>query len=369
MDSSKGEFLQLLTTASQYSAPDFQRNALEILREACEFDAAVWGVVTFARNQRTIYHSIALHDLPPGVVQEFGAVAYTDGVADQVLNRPGTDVAAFNINEQLTSARHRDFLAYTRRFELNNLLYATRPHAMPGAMSFIALWRSSDRARYGEQDVAANRELLRCTVLAGVINDNLSFKAATTIPADSGFVRARASRSGVMLSFDGGFVELLRQQWPRYRGPMLPSDLMRALRDSPHRKFLGKYLIASALEVGDTLYILACPNTRRVELTPRQFEVASLVANGCSNKEVACRLSSSEKTVANHLSAIYGNLGLNGARPLLADDNRENWKRAALIRWWMEHPRGAGPLPGPAASVSAARPAVHHGYTSNSRSE
>jgi DNA-binding NarL/FixJ family response regulator len=45
-------------------------------------------------------------------------------------------------------------------------------------------------------------------------------------------------------------------------------------------------------------------------LTPREREVAELVAGGSSNKEVAGALFLSEKTVEHHLSRIYAELGV-----------------------------------------------------------
>ncbi len=46
------------------------------------------------------------------------------------------------------------------------------------------------------------------------------------------------------------------------------------------------------------------------ELTPREREIAELVAGGRSNKQVAAALYVSEKTVERHLSAIYARLGI-----------------------------------------------------------
>jgi DNA-binding NarL/FixJ family response regulator len=45
-------------------------------------------------------------------------------------------------------------------------------------------------------------------------------------------------------------------------------------------------------------------------LTEREVEVLRLVSTGLTNRRVAGRLSLSEKTVARHLSNIYGKLGL-----------------------------------------------------------
>lgn len=45
------------------------------------------------------------------------------------------------------------------------------------------------------------------------------------------------------------------------------------------------------------------------ELTPREFEVLQLLAEGLSNKAIAQRLGLSENTVKFHIGSIYGKLG------------------------------------------------------------
>jgi DNA-binding NarL/FixJ family response regulator len=57
-------------------------------------------------------------------------------------------------------------------------------------------------------------------------------------------------------------------------------------------------------------------------LTPREREVADLVAQGRSNKEVAGALYLSEKTVEHHLSRIYAKLGVRSRTELAAAFSR-----------------------------------------------
>ena len=53
------------------------------------------------------------------------------------------------------------------------------------------------------------------------------------------------------------------------------------------------------------------PYTRTIEyLTPRQLQVVGLISSGCSNKEIAARLSISEATVKNHVHELLRQLGL-----------------------------------------------------------
>jgi NarL family two-component system response regulator LiaR len=46
------------------------------------------------------------------------------------------------------------------------------------------------------------------------------------------------------------------------------------------------------------------------ELTPRELEVLTLIAEGLVNKEIANRLVISEKTVKNHINNIFSKLHL-----------------------------------------------------------
>jgi two-component system secretion response regulator SsrB len=57
----------------------------------------------------------------------------------------------------------------------------------------------------------------------------------------------------------------------------------------------------------------------RVQLTPRQLEIALLIADGLSAKEIAARLHLSPKTVHFHRSEIRDTLGIKST--------------ALLVRW------------------------------------
>ena len=67
----------------------------------------------------------------------------------------------------------------------------------------------------------------------------------------------------------------------------------------------------------DEVSLLLSPAARRDGLTPREVEVLRLVADGLSNAQIAATLVLSEKTVARHVSNIFGKLAV-GSRTAAA---------------------------------------------------
>ena len=49
---------------------------------------------------------------------------------------------------------------------------------------------------------------------------------------------------------------------------------------------------------------------RAARLTPRQMEIASLIAEGCCDRDIADRLGVSYRTVRTHLERLYERFGI-----------------------------------------------------------
>ena len=54
------------------------------------------------------------------------------------------------------------------------------------------------------------------------------------------------------------------------------------------------------------------------ELTDRENEILSLIADGLTNREISCSLSISESTVENHIHHIYEKLGISNRAQAVA---------------------------------------------------
>jgi len=88
-----------------------------------------------------------------------------------------------------------------------------------------------------------------------------------------------------------------------------PETMLRALRAVAHgESLLGPTIAQKALR-----RFSALPGKQASlvdELTPRELEVLTLIAEGLCNKDIARELSISEKTVKNHINNIFSKLHL-----------------------------------------------------------
>jgi len=88
-----------------------------------------------------------------------------------------------------------------------------------------------------------------------------------------------------------------------------PDTMLRAIRAVAHgESLLGPTIAQKALRQFSNLPGKQVPIAD--ELTPRELEVLTLIAEGLSNRKIAGRLVISEKTVKNHINNIFSKLHL-----------------------------------------------------------
>lgn len=89
-------------------------------------------------------------------------------------------------------------------------------------------------------------------------------------------------------------------------------SLLRAIRSIAHGEaLLGDVIAARVLNHLTTPPRTPPPDPDIEQLTPREVEILTLIAEGCRNAELAQRLFISERTVGNHISNIFRKLHVN----------------------------------------------------------
>lgn len=116
---------------------------------------------------------------------------------------------------------------------------------------------------------------------------------------------------------DPGFTRLLRDEWPDWRGPHLPTELFE-LHQHREKRYIGQHTAFRLLDLNDHLLLRGRRKTPVDNLSQRERQVAEHFAAGRSHKEIAQSLKLAPATVRNHLSAAYLKLGCDNKASLSA---------------------------------------------------
>lgn len=310
IDKTSRLLLELYRNARELPISEFQESALELFKSVCRFDSALWGVGEIGPQTGLSFHAVHLHHLPEEMLAAYEEVSGNDLVAYEAAQRMGK-VCSFNLPELTPGRRYADVASFNKRWEMQNLLVGTVHDKPIGSVGFLCLYRSNDRDRYAEDDRLRGQALLPHLLEAGTLNRLIWLgQFDSTVVARRG-VRAIASPLGYMQTRDLEFFETLRKEWPDWSPPILPRELIQALRSLSERRFVGKRITVAASLSNGMLFLMARERTSMDRLTHAETAVARLIAEGLSYKHAAKRLSLSPATVRNQVHSIYLKLNVN----------------------------------------------------------
>ncbi len=87
--------------------------------------------------------------------------------------------------------------------------------------------------------------------------------------------------------------------------------LVEAIHDAVHEKMVLPPSVAAKLAQGLHKIVPQKPGPALAELSEREKEIATMLSQGFSNKQIAMALFISEGTVRNYISTIYSKIGVN----------------------------------------------------------
>jgi len=244
------------------------------------------------------------------------------------FDRRGTSVAADFV--EMAAAGHAAVLASRGRFEEARAML----HAAIGAgerrrgdlLTMLAV------ARYGDEaDIPRAREILR---VAGDVPDDIVETHALRL--FDAIVARRLGRHAECAQHASGAVPGLR----RLRFPLLEAMALELAGDvdaasAVYGRCGAAYDVRrlarrSAPVVSAAVATNGVDAPRDASLSAREREIAELVAEGCSNLEIAHRLAISQKTVEKHLGSAYQKLGFSSRAQLAAHVGRPRARSNAV---------------------------------------
>lgn len=292
---------------------DFGTAALERLAQAIDADSGVWasGALTAAGPD---FHTVSLWRQPPELLADYEPLKPHDPLFQRVAAQPGRAFSARAVDAPIA------FAPFFARYGLAQALSAVVVHPMSGLLNGLSLWRSDPQRPFTADDEAMLEAAL--PHLVAHAEDRLMRAVAGRAFAPT-LARGCADPRGRLHAATPRFLALLVTQWPDWRGPDLPPEVVAAFtaaltgRPRTEATLFG----AVALRITHAApYVRLDARARQPwdALRPRERAIAALAADGQSHKEIAHALGVAPATVRNHLAHVYGTLGVHNRAQLLA---------------------------------------------------
>ncbi|HKT94953.1 MAG TPA: LuxR C-terminal-related transcriptional regulator [Paraburkholderia sp.] len=315
-----GFLLSLHGAAREVPFEAFQAYALKLLKQLVPFDVARWGTVRRdARGAR--YHGPYLYNDSPDSIKEYELVRERDWAGMGCLAHLGT---AGNLPLSALFAQCRDpgMSNYLRRYRhMHGLVIGSRS-GEEGLLQVVSLYGAYEDRPFDE----TQRKTLEVVFphLTEALQTSRAFQMERIRPhgGEAVWSLAVCDAAGDFLFVEPGFRDLLRQEWPAAAHRALPGDLARTAGAAGQSSFQGRAVLFFIEVVSDAMFVRARARVPVDALSRRELEVAKLVTEGLTHKEIARLLAIAPATVRNHLQAIHERAGVHSNAELVQQIRR-----------------------------------------------
>jgi len=282
-------------------AESFQDDAFEAMKELIRFEAGYWGG---GREpvEAVVMHYQHLHRLP---AEEMSAAF------EQVKSRPkhieAISRCVINAGQaQAVDTREAGIDDLYGQFDVDQFVTLYQRDADLGLYHVISMYRSGEE-RFTEQECLLFESAVPHLLDAWRENKLLNLSGINGVSYPLTPAAALLDKEGAVHFARPAFVELMRREWPDWRGPFVPE----AMRRMHEGSFSGGQVAVRFTPQKDLYQAVARNKGVLDTLTARELEVAKQLAKGASHKEIALHLGIAPTTARNHVANIHVKLGTN----------------------------------------------------------
>lgn len=296
--------LSLYQASRSPSVQHFQEQAIQALRPLLPFDASLWGTGTLV-DGHTHTHSAHVWNMSSDAVDLLNLTESHNVVARRCSALPGV-VHVFSAQDLYANAPTA-LLAQGQG--VRQVLCIATVSPLSGLMGYVSLARAHDDPAFGAED---QRWLM---LLMPHLNAMLNLSRVAQIEqirSQRGTAHTRLAVTdvkGILHVMEPGFDQLLREEWPAWRGPWLPAALLGTPAGVVPR-YHGNHLLVEVTGVAEQLLVTLTRHGPSDRLSRQERACAQAYAQGASHKEVARQLGLAPATVRHHLREAYAKLGV-----------------------------------------------------------
>lgn len=297
-----GLTLTLHRGADAPCSEDYRAWGLRQLQGELPFDSGIWADGRVENGAPEI-HSAYLHNRPMQMLADYETVKSQDAFFQESVRNPRRAAAM----EPLRMSLPEHVVAYLQKWKVWQVLTMLTSDPLTGLLTSIAIWRDNCDRPFSESERLFFEQVHPHLIESYAVSRIRQLvRAALPTNAES-YSSAAVDASGCLQVVSSDFVQLLLDEWPDWRGPLLPADLKHLMetKGGPH---VGRCIVAKSIQAGEAVLLQVRWKRPADELTARESEIAEGFARGMTAKQVARELGVSPETIRSHLAVIYKKL-------------------------------------------------------------
>ena len=296
---------RLYGSALSLPPEQFRRSALESLDQLIPFDGALWGSGTAAETR---FHTVTTVGLPADFPQRLQATAHLNPLYPEILSNLGRPVDMQSVLDDTAFHASEVYRQCFGPAGIERILATGHADPRSGLASLVTLYRRDQTRAFSEAEKSLQQRLT-LHLFESASHSFFMHLMRNTEPLD-GRRSALVDRHGLFHEAQPEFHDLLDQAFPQ-RSQSLPFPIPEADTQTRHGK-----LCVRCEAMGELFMLQVWIAGPLDELTARERQVVTAVAQGLSFKQAAKRIGIAPSTVANHLYRIYRKLGVNSRTEL-----------------------------------------------------
>lgn len=310
--------IRLYRAVAVEPAPAFCGWVFQQLRERphplIAFDSAMW---CYGRGNPIHFDDVHLENQPIEITRSYLQHRRSDPFAALTADNAGRCVDLYDAISRDAFVRSPLYRQHASRFRIEHALSIQLHDADSGLEHLVSLWRADYRHPFSPVERAALQFLMPHLVEARRHNLFAHIQASLggAPPRQGG--AAVCDDTGIVHQFEDRWLELLRGQWPQWRGPNLQPELLRAIRRQPSGSAGIDALVLNWSPLGMRTLLQLRPQAPADRLTRRERQVARLLQDGHTYKSIAQQMQVTPNTVRAHMYTLYRKLGVNNKAQML----------------------------------------------------
>lgn len=310
MEAFSGLLFGLYRQVQNTTPAQFQKQALEAVREVLAFDSALWGTGVMTPNG-AIIHSICVYRQPPDMMENWEHIKQHDTVSFEAFSRLGQTVnAALTTDSDWQTRFHPDAMAHVKRYGMEHVLSTIIADPVLKLFTAVSFYRADPAQPFTEAERLLKQNLMPHLIEVWNTNRFNYMHSPRKGGTQADHARAICDRKGMLYNASPNFAGLMFVDWPDWQGPQLPDVLLASLSGKAPCKYTGPGIVATINTLNDMLLLTVRTKSTVDHLSPREREVAMRFGQGVDFRKIAEELNIAPATVRNHLQAIYATLGV-----------------------------------------------------------